>query len=168
MTSRQRAGEREPLSGSRPASLAPAHGDAGAPTAPADGAVAPDSPRAASELESKGHALIARGHRLLARAAGLRARPASGDPIDVLVPISDVPLDARTRLRLERDGRLPVMKIGRRKFTRRSALAELVPPRGAASPPRPPPARVDARSAATQAYIELVAGSSKRSRLPSS
>jgi hypothetical protein len=82
----------------------------------------------AARLESEGHALIGRGHELLARAAQLRAEtPGVNQGGDELVALADCGLDARSRRRLEREGRLPVSKIGRRKFTTRSALVALVP-----------------------------------------
>ena len=111
----------------------------------------------ADRLEAQGHALLAQGHELLARAAELRAGAPSADPSrDDLIPIAEVPLDARTRLRLEREGRLPVEKLGRRKFTRRSALAALV---GDAAPsPTPDAPRRDPRESARELYVELVAG----------
>jgi hypothetical protein len=106
-------------------------------------------------LEAQGHTLLAQGYELLARAAEIRAaEPAPHAAPDELVPIAEVPLDARTRTRLEREGRLPVEKLGRRKFTRRSALAALV--RDAAPSPSPEAPRGDPRASARELYLELV------------
>jgi hypothetical protein len=127
----------------------------------------------AARLESKGYALIARGHRLLARAAALRVNPIHSTPGDDLVAVSDLPLDRRTRIRLEREGLLPVTKLGRRKFTRRSALVALVEqPTGvaggaatageerlAARPLEAP----DPSAAAKEAYVALACAAKRRS-----
>ena len=122
----------------------------------------------ADRLEAEGHALIAQGHELLARAAQARAgRSAPDIPPDDLVPIAEVPLDARTRLRLEREGRLPVERLGRRKFTRRSALAALVGDLAAPSPGTGA-ARPDPRASARELYVELVARRPTPPRLGSS
>ena len=83
--------------------------------------------------------------------------PPSADTVpDDMVPIAEVPLDARTRLRLEREGRLPVERLGRRKFTRRSALAALVGDL-AAPCPGTGTAPHDPRESARELYVELVA-----------
>jgi hypothetical protein len=121
----------------------------------------------ADRLEAQGHALLAQGHELLARAAELRAaEPATAGADDDLIPIAEVPLDARTRLRLEREGRLPVEKFGRRKFTRRSALAALVG--DAAPPPTSDTPRRDPRESARELYVELVTGRRSPVRLRAS
>jgi len=121
----------------------------------------------ADRLEAQGHALLAQGHELLARAAEIRAaEPSPGTLPDDLIPIAEVPLDARTRLRLEREGRLPVERLGRRKFTRRSALAALV---GDAAPsPTSDTPRRDPRESARELYVELVTGRPSPVRLKAS
>jgi hypothetical protein len=128
---------------------------------------APTNRAEADRLEGQAHVLLARGHELLARAAELRAGAPSADPSrDDLIPIAEVPLDARTRLRLEREGRLPVEKLGRRKFTRRSALAALV---GGVTPsPAPDASRRDPRESARALYMDLVAGRPSPARLKAS
>lgn len=58
---------------------------------------------------------------------------------DELVKLADVPIEARARTRLVRDGRLRVIKLGRRLYTRRSYIAKLVdelPPLATAPSPR--------------------------------
>jgi hypothetical protein len=80
------------------------------------------------KLEAEAHDLIARGHALLAKAARLRtARVQVHDDGDALVPLAQSGLAIRTRRKLEREGLLPVVKLGREKYTRSSALAALVP-----------------------------------------
>ncbi len=92
--------------------------------APVDGRLPPAD---AATLEAEGHALIARGHALLAEAARIRAQgSAVHDDADELVPLCRSGLAVRTRRKLEREGRLPVVKLGRSKFTRRSALLALL------------------------------------------
>jgi hypothetical protein len=114
----------------------------------------------ADRLEAEGHALIAQGHELLARAAQARAgRSAPDIPPDDLVPIAEV--------RLEREGSLPVERLGRRKFTRRSALAALVGDIEAPSP-HVGPAPHDPRESARELYVELVARRPTPPRLGSS
>mgnify|MGYP001172913420 CR=1 FL=1 len=109
---------------------------------------------AADRLEAEGHALIAQGHELLAQAAQARAeRREEPTAADDLVPLADTPLDARTRRRLEREGRLPVVKLGRRKFTRRSALAGLVAE--TAAPTISTASSDDPQAAARDAYANL-------------
>lgn len=76
-------------------------------------------------IEAEAHEMMAQAHLLLARAARLRSE-ARADEVDDLVPLAETGLDVRTRRRLEKEGRLAVVKLGRRKFTRRSALAALV------------------------------------------
>jgi hypothetical protein len=120
--------------------------------------------RPADRLEAEGHALIAQGHELLARAAQARAEGTEyqGDPDD-LVPLAETALDARTRRRLEREGRLPVVKLGRRKFTSRSALASLVDP-AAADGSSCPPEDADARAVARRVYASVDAANGPRRR----
>jgi len=88
-------------------------------------------PRDSSEvarLEAEAHELIARGHTLLAQAARLRAaRSDIQDSGDTLVPLAESGLAVRTRRKLERAGRIPVVKLGREKYTSRSALVALLP-----------------------------------------
>jgi hypothetical protein len=127
----------------------------------------------ADRLEEEAHGLIARGHELLAKAAGLRAlrRPGgvAGPSDNELVPLTEVPLDARTRRRLEREGRLPFEKHGRRKFTTRAALAALVAPRAGGdapemSAPEPTTNPRDPREAARLHYAEPPGSSRPRPR----
>ena len=101
-------------------------------------------------IEAEAHELMARAHQLLARAARVRANEPD-QQADELVPVAESGLDARTRRELEREGRLPVVKLGRRKYTRRSALVALV----AETPQRhvsPINGITDPREAARAAY----------------
>jgi hypothetical protein len=107
-------------------------------------------------LEADAHELIARAHVMLARAARLRAaQPASPTGADDLVPLSESGLGVRTRRRLEREGRLPVVKLGRQKFTRRSALLELVGEKDASDSATPE--AKDPREAARTSYNRSLA-----------
>jgi hypothetical protein len=77
------------------------------------------TPAAREALASIGRALLV-----------LAAEPdsAAAAPLDELVPVDSCGLERAARRRLERDGRLPVVKLGRRKFVRRSDVAKLVEP----------------------------------------
>jgi hypothetical protein len=120
--------------------------------------------RPADRLEAEGHALIAQGHELLARAAQARAEGTEDQAgPDDLIPLAETALDARTRRRLEREGRLPVVKLGRPKFTRRSALASLADP-SAADAASCPPEDDDARAVARRVYASVDAANSPRRR----
>jgi hypothetical protein len=79
---------------------------------------------------------------------------------DDLVALADSGLDARTRRRFEREGRLPVVKLGRRKFTTRAALLALVsaPTKGAEVAPPASDATAAARAAYASATLHLVRG----------
>ncbi len=83
--------------------------------------------RTPEALEAEAHEMFSRAHSLLAEAAHLRlssAAPSRTD--DRLVRLSESGLAVRTRRRLERAGRLPVIKLGREKYTRQSALLALL------------------------------------------
>jgi hypothetical protein len=79
---------------------------------------------------------------------------------DELVALTDSGLDARTRRRLERDGRLPVVRLGRKKFTTRAALAALVnaPTTAAAVVPTATDATTAARAAYAPGPLRMVRG----------
>jgi hypothetical protein len=110
---------------------------------------------AADCLEAEAHELIARAHLMLARAARLRAtHPGKPEGADDLVPLSESGLGVRTRRRLEREGRLPVVKLGRQKFTRRSALLELVGEGDAVAASATPEVK-DPREAARARYNKI-------------
>jgi hypothetical protein len=119
----------------------------------------------ASRLEVEGHELIARGHTLLARAARLRAEhPIAIGVADDLIPLAESNLAVRTRRMLEREGRLPVVKLGRQKFTRRSDLIGLVgngEPATASSRPVP----TDPREAARAEYARITLEHERKRRL---
>jgi hypothetical protein len=121
----------------------------------------------AARLEVEGHELIARGHTLLARAARVRAEhPTAVGAADDLIPLAQSSLGARTRRRLEREGRLPVVKLGRQKFTRRSALVGLV---GDAEPAPAAPAKLtleEVRELARRDYARISAERERRQRRP--
>jgi hypothetical protein len=111
----------------------------------------------ACRLEAEAHELLARAHGLLAQAARLRAEHSEeAGGADDLVPLSKSGLGARTRRRLEREGRLPVEKLGRQKFTRRSALVGLVG-NGKANIPSPATTVLDPREAARADYAKISA-----------
>lgn len=109
----------------------------------------------ASRLEAEAHELFARAHALLARAARVRAEQPEGvSGADDLVPLSKSGLGARTRRRLEREGQLPVVKLGRQKFTRRSALVGLVG-NGETNIASPATTVLDPREAARADYARI-------------
>jgi hypothetical protein len=111
----------------------------------------------AARLEAEGYRLLAEGHALLARAARLRAElPASAAAGDSLVAIAESGLDARACRRLEAEGLLPVRKVGRRKYTTRSALVALVTST-TSSTARVPTHPETPEEAANRMYDELVA-----------
>jgi hypothetical protein len=71
---------------------------------------------------------------------------------DELVPLADAGIERRALRRLQRDGRLPVERIGRRLYTRRSALLALVITTPAKEvPPNAAPV-ADVAQAAREAY----------------
>jgi len=113
----------------------------------------------ALERRAEAARLEADARALEVEAARLRVQAAEADdgPADDLVPLDETPLEAKAARRLERDGALPVRRIGRRKYTTRAALAALIAtPAPPASSPRPvEPADEDPREAARRAYPSL-------------
>lgn len=77
------------------------------------------TPAAREALASIGRALLV-----------LAAEPdtAATAPADELVPVADCGLELRTARRLVREGRLPVVRLGRRRLVRRSDVARLGEP----------------------------------------
>ena len=73
-------------------------------------------------------------------------------PGDELVPLNECGLDEKTRARLVRSGELPARKLGRRWFTKRSALLALIDEK-----PRPSESATpaDPREAARATYADV-------------
>lgn len=116
-------------------------------------------------LEAEGHELIARGHELLAQAARLRTTQVNvPDGGDTLIPLAESGLAVRTRRKLEREGKLPVVKLGREKYTRRSALVALLPPNDNIndSPPTALSPREAARASYTRGTSPQIEGSRRK------
>lgn len=86
---------------------------------------------------------------LVAQLARVQPAPGAGTERDDLIPLSQVPLEARARRRAVREGKLPVARIGRKLYVRRSAVVGLVPATAEAARSAP---TQDPRAAATQAY----------------
>jgi hypothetical protein len=70
---------------------------------------------------------------------------------DELVPLNSCGVERRTLRRLTKEGRLEVVRLGRKLYTTRRALAELVTDRGRSSA-REKPTAGDPRAAARAAY----------------
>jgi hypothetical protein len=75
-------------------------------------------------------------------------------PGDDLVALAGCGIERRALRRLQRDGKLPVERIGRKLYTRRSALLALVQTETAAAPACASTAAMNPEQAAREAYAD--------------
>lgn len=109
--------------------------------------------------------------RVLALAAALvglidaLAGARRADAGDDLVALAGCGIERRALRRLQREGRLPVERIGRKLYTRRSALVALVQTEPTEAPSRASTHAVDPEQAAREAYagrsLRVVRGSGR-------
>ena len=89
-------------------------------------AVTPRGAASSTPIAALASALRAQAAVLLTTAEAIERHAPAVEEADALVALADAPLERRTMRRLVESGELPAVRVGRRRYCRRSDLLRLV------------------------------------------